>query len=70
MSILGNATPELLSFIVDRVNAGVFVLNKDMEVQLWNNFMASHSGKNVEEVVGKNFFEVFPSYLNVGFKRK
>lgn len=67
---LGNATPELLTFIVDRINTGVFVVNSEMEIQLWNNFMASHSGKNVDEVLGKNIFEVFPELPQRWLKKK
>ena len=31
-----------------------------MEVTLWNNFMANHSGRSAEDVIGKNLFESFP----------
>ena len=51
---------ELLEFIVDRVNVGVFIVNEAQEIQLWNNFMSTNSGLNPEDVVGKNLFDCFP----------
>lgn len=50
----------LADFIVKYVHVGIFVLNKDMEILLWNNFMAAHSGISSEEVLGKSIFESFP----------
>jgi len=65
-----DASKELLEFIVDRVNIGVFILNKDHEVLLWNSFMASNSGLSAEQVVGKNLFESFPDLPERWFARK
>jgi diguanylate cyclase (GGDEF)-like protein len=49
-----------LEYIIDNVNVGLFVVNREFEVVLWNSFMAVHSGKPAEEVIGRNLFEVFP----------
>lgn len=65
-----DATKELLEFIVDRVNIGVFILNKNHEVMLWNSFMASNSGVSAENVVGKNLFASFPDLPERWFARK
>lgn len=62
--------PELLAFIVDRINVGVFTVNEKLEVLLWNRFMASNSGHNAEEVVGKPLFEVFPDLPQRWFAKK
>ena len=61
---------ELLEFIVDRINVGVFILDESMNVQFWNKFMASNSGKNPADVVGKNLFEVFPQLPQRWLQRK
>ncbi len=45
---------ELLRFIVDRVDVGIFVIDSALEVKLWNKFMVTHSGKKSDEVVGHN----------------
>ena len=65
-----DASKELLEFIVDRVNIGVFILNKDHEILLWNSFMASNSGKSAEDVVGQNLFQCFPDLPERWFARK
>ncbi len=50
----------LLSFLVDRLEVGILVVDSDMRIVLWNHFMAAHSGRSAEEVVGQNVFECFP----------
>lgn len=65
-----DASKELLEFIVDRVNIGIFILNKDHEILLWNSFMASNSGKSAADVVGQNLFQSFPDLPERWFARK
>ena len=50
----------LLESIIDRVEVGIFVLDKDLKVVLWNGFMAKHSGKAAQAVVGRPLLETFP----------
>ena len=35
-------------FIVDRVEIGLFALDKEHRLLLWNQFMEKHSGKKAE----------------------
>ena len=49
----------LLNVLVDRINIGIFGVNRNMEITLWNRFMESHSGKEASEVIGKNLLECF-----------
>lgn len=49
----------LLDTLVDRLNIGIFGVNRNMEITLWNRFMESHSGKTAAEVLGKNLFDCF-----------
>lgn len=60
----------LLEFILDRVNIGVFVLNQNMEVVLWNHFMETNSQRTSKEIVGKNLFELFPELPKQWLERK
>lgn len=69
MSSKLDATP-LLEFILDRVNIGVFVLNKNMEVVLWNHFMETNSHRPSKDIVGKNLFELFPELPRQWLERK
>jgi len=52
--------PALHEFIVDRVNVGIVVLERDLTVRVWNHFMAMHSGHAATQVVGRNLLEFFP----------
>ncbi len=61
---------ELLIHIIDRLDVGVFILDKEMNVQLWNKFMAAHSGKPVSEVTGNSIFDLFPELPKRWFKKK
>jgi two-component system NtrC family sensor kinase len=46
--------------IADLVNVGVFVVDADMRVLIWNRFMELHSGRDREEVIGRALFDAFP----------
>lgn len=65
-----DAHQHFLKFIVDRVNVGVFILDKNYNIQLWNQFMAAHSGLSSQESIGKNLFELFPSIPQKWFSKK
>lgn len=50
----------LLRAIVDRLHAGVFVVDKNFNIVMWNAFMANYSGKNEDETLNSNLFQCFP----------
>lgn len=60
----------LPDFIIKWVHVGIFVVNKEMEITLWNNFMANHSGRSANEVIGKNLFECFPELPKAWLSKK
>jgi diguanylate cyclase (GGDEF)-like protein len=60
----------LLNFIVDRANVGIFVINREREIVLWNQFMEIHSDKKADEVVGQNLFQAFPELPQKWLDRK
>lgn len=60
----------LPDFIIKWVHVGIFVVNKEMEVTLWNNFMANHSGRSADVVVGRNLFECFPELPKAWLSKK
>jgi diguanylate cyclase (GGDEF)-like protein len=59
-----------LAFIVDRVNVGIFVIDRDFRVTLWNHFMTAHSGLAPERVVGRNVFDCFPDVPRKWLEKK
>src|SRR3569832_444622 len=43
------------------VDIGLIVINREGRVVAWNDWMARIARRPVEDVVGKSFYEVFPS---------
>jgi diguanylate cyclase (GGDEF)-like protein len=62
--------PTLSDLVVERVGFGIFVLDRQMNVLMWNRFMHDHSGLSAEQVVGKSIFASFPELPRVWFTRK
>lgn len=60
----------LLDIIVDKAHVGIFVVDEQMRIHLWNNFMEVHSGKCLNDVRGKNLFEQFPELPRQWLERK
>jgi diguanylate cyclase (GGDEF)-like protein len=60
----------LSDLVVERVGFGIFVLDRDMNVLMWNRFMQDHSGFTPEQVVGKSLFTHFPELPRVWLSRK
>ena len=62
--------PRLLDFVVDRLEVGIFAVDAEMKVVLWNHFMAMHSGHEPGRVIGRNLFECFPELPRVWLEKK
>ena len=56
--------------LVDRLDTGVFVLNRELEVLFWNNFMAANSGMPAIEIVGHRLTERFPELPERWLRKK
>ncbi len=56
--------------VVQNVDVGLVLLDKDYNIQLWNSFMQNHSALYAEEIIGKNLFESFPEIDEKWFNRK
>ena len=66
-----NASVASLSdLVVERVGFGIFVLDRQMNVLMWNRFMHDHSGLSADQVVGKSIFASFPELPRVWLTRK
>lgn len=63
-------SPELLRFIIDRVNVGLFLLDEDMNVVLWNRFMEINSKVSSEQALNKNLFDTFPELPRKWLEKK
>lgn len=56
--------------MVQNVDAGLVVLDRDFGIHLWNGFMANHSGLSPTHAIGKNIFALFPEIPRRWFQRK
>ena len=46
------------------------MVNREMKITLWNNFMANHSGCGADTVIGKNLFDCFPELPKAWLSKK
>lgn len=56
--------------ILESIDVGLFVLDRDNKISLWNTFMANHSNKSPDAVRDKNLFSVFPETDQPWFRQK
>lgn len=56
--------------VADLVDVGVFAVERDMRVLLWNGFMESHSGCNRSELLGRPLFDAFPELPEKWLRKK
>ncbi len=56
--------------MLQNVDAGLVILDRDYGVHLWNGFMANHSGLSPTHAIGHNLFELFPEIPRRWFQRK
>ena len=56
--------------VVQSLDVGLVVVDRDFNVKLWNSFMQNHSAKGAEEVVDRNLFELFEEVDEEWFRRK
>ncbi|MET1256615.1 sensor domain-containing diguanylate cyclase [Aliikangiella maris] len=56
--------------MLQNIDAGLLVLNRENEVQVWNAFMENHSGILAHKVKGRNIFELFPEIPVDWFQHK
>lgn len=56
--------------LIERINVGVLLLDREYQVVFWNSFLQTHSGKQAEEVVGRNLFDCFPELPRKWLEKK
>jgi diguanylate cyclase (GGDEF)-like protein len=56
--------------IVQSIDVGVVVLDRDYQVEVWNSFMENHSGLNAGEVSRRSIFELFDEIDEDWFRQK
>lgn len=56
--------------VVQSIDVGVVVLDRDYRVQVWNSFMENHSGKPASQVAQQSLLELFPEIDRTWFTHK
>lgn len=56
--------------IVQSIDVGVVVLDREYRIDVWNTFMENRSGRLPEEARKQSFFELFPEVDEAWFRRK
>ena len=59
-----------LGAVLQDINLGVVLLDRDCRVAFWNDFMVINSGKDGTEVRGQLLFEVFPELPRLWLQKK
>ena len=67
--------PEIREFhwvmnMIQTIDVGLVVLDRDYRIQVWNGFMANHSGRAPHDVIGKNLFTMFDNIPETWFRHK
>ncbi len=56
--------------MVQNIDMGLIVIDRDYKIQLWNGFMVHHSGMQAKQVMGKSLFDVFTDVPQDWFRAK
>ncbi|WP_413043735.1 diguanylate cyclase [Pseudomonas sp. YJ42] len=56
--------------IIQSIDVGVVVLDREYRIDVWNTFMENRSGRLPEDAREKSFFELFPEVDEQWFRRK
>jgi len=56
--------------VIDCVDSGVFVVDKDFTVHLWNDYLAIRCQFTSDDIVDLSLFDCFPNLAQKWFKRK
>ncbi len=57
------------SRILQSINIGIVIIDKQFNIIEWNNWMTTYSDKSEDDVLGKNIYEVYPELDRVCFNR-
>lgn len=56
--------------MLQTIDVGLIVLDRDYRVRVWNGFMENHSGRKSMHVIGTNLFKTFSDIPEPWFRRK
>ncbi|TVZ37463.1 diguanylate cyclase (GGDEF)-like protein [Alteromonadaceae bacterium 2753L.S.0a.02] len=56
--------------VLQDIDVGLVILNRDFKIELWNSFMQNHSARMPDQVLGRVLFDLFPELPEAWFRRK
>lgn len=56
--------------IVQSIDVGIVVIDRDYRVEVWNGFMENHSGRKPDQVAGQSLFKLFGEIDEGWFRHK
>lgn len=56
--------------MLQNIDIGLVVIDRDYKIGVWNSFMENHSGRSASQSKDRNLFELFPDLPEEWFKRK
>ena len=56
--------------MLDGIDVGLVVIDRNFTIQVWNRFMSSHSGMEPSQAQSNSIFEVFPELPKDWFTHK
>ena len=59
-----------LTSMLQAIDVGITVLDREFRIQIWNAFMENHSGRRPESVQGRILFDCFPELPEQWLRRK
>lgn len=59
-----------ITVLLQSIDAGIVVLDRNYNIQVWNCFMENHSGLRPDNVRDQNLFKLFPDIPESWFKQK
>ena len=62
-------TAQLLGALIGNIHLGIIVLDTDLRIQYWNNFVAERCAIPLEQACGRALIEVFPEAGSADFNR-
>ncbi|MCB6183566.1 sensor domain-containing diguanylate cyclase [Leeia sp. TBRC 13508] len=61
---------QLAPAVIDNIEAGLFIVDSDFRIVMWNAYLAKHSGIAEEALLGKHLFEAFPELPQKWLEKK
>jgi len=56
--------------LIQTLDVGLVIIDRQYEIQMWNAFMENHSGFGAARVIGRGLFDLFPNIPRDWFKTK